>query len=75
MCFEQILTYKNWKQIANTLIVQLLNWAMDALRWIQVLNFGLGKHNYQITDETFHSFGKVRSLQVQFLSNITLAYT
>ncbi|CAI7663307.1 unnamed protein product [Penicillium manginii] len=47
-----------WWDDYTIAISLLLNWAMDALRWIQVLNFGLGKHNYQITDETFHSFGK-----------------
>ncbi|KAJ5233793.1 uncharacterized protein N7469_005559 [Penicillium citrinum] len=42
-----------------TIVISLvLNWAMDALRWAQVLQFGLGKHNYQITDATFQSFGK-----------------
>lgn len=44
---------------ADILMLQVLNWAMDALRWAQVLQFGLGKHNYQITDATFQSFGKV----------------
>lgn len=49
--------------VANDLIVQLLNWIMDALRWAQVLHFGLGKHNYVITNETYQAFGKVSTLK------------
>ncbi|OQE29505.1 hypothetical protein PENSTE_c002G02241 [Penicillium steckii] len=58
-----------------TIVISLvLNWAMDALRWAQVLQFGLGKHNYQITDETFQSFGKT-FIGSQVLYFLTAVFT
>ena len=52
-------------------VLQLLNWTMDGLRWAQVLEYGLGKHNYQITNDTYQSFGKVStsSFYILFQSN------
>ncbi|KAJ5965371.1 hypothetical protein N7481_012085 [Penicillium waksmanii] len=47
-----------WWDDYTIVVSLLLNWTMDALRWAQVLHFGLGKHNYMITNEIFQSFGK-----------------